>query len=299
MLQRNYLILRKDVITKFYMKEVKKEVFIVKKVWDEGTASPFPARLMLQMFTFRDELLNEKEKSEFNKSYNPILENYKALSLSVKKLKSLQENHIAEVEAGKVVKLRSNGQIDIEKSIDDEYREGIKDFFIKGEITIGGLQKLGNVFGLKIGFFFKEDKKFEKEAQSLEKEWGQNAKFILNKIGSARKIWYEEFNNYRNYIEHHYVEIPDIKYILKSDGKFEIDFPTIQDGGDLVAMLDKIKYEILELVEDTLMFFFNTKLKPGLLIREIPIEERDPKIAIKYAIYGQFKDGQYVRYGNT
>ena len=47
-----------------------KEVFVVKKVWDEGTASPFPARLMLQMFNFRDELLlNKKVRDEFNKAY--------------------------------------------------------------------------------------------------------------------------------------------------------------------------------------------------------------------------------------
>jgi len=50
------------------MKKNKKDVFVVKKVWDEGTTSPFPARLMLQMFTFRDELLNVLT------TFNPVIQ---------------------------------------------------------------------------------------------------------------------------------------------------------------------------------------------------------------------------------
>ncbi|MCK7527131.1 MAG: hypothetical protein MZV64_60740 [Ignavibacteriales bacterium] len=88
------------------------------------------------MFTIRDGLIHdEKEKNEFNKAYNPILENYKELSLVIKRLKELKKKHIEEVEEDGIVKVYSNSQINIEKSIDEDYRAGIKDFFIKGEIS--------------------------------------------------------------------------------------------------------------------------------------------------------------------
>lgn len=202
------------------------------------------------------------------------------------------------MEEGIVIKIQSNRQINIEKPLDEEYRAGIKDIFIKGEMTISGLPKLGINFGLKIGFFFVDKKKFDKESIELLKNWGGNAKFILEKVRLARETWYKEFNDYRNHIEHHYVEIPEIKYTLNESNKFNVYFPTIKDGGDLLDMLERIKEKILELVEDTVIFFFSTKLNPGLVIKEIPIEERDPKIVKKYRIYARFKD-QDVPYGNT
>jgi hypothetical protein len=274
-------------------------MFVVKKVWDEGTTAPFPARLMLQMFTMRDELIkDEKEKDEFNKTYNPILENYKELSLVITRLKELINKHIKEVEEGSIVKVYSNRQINIEKSIDEEYRAGIKDFFIKGEMTISGLPKLGKCFEMKIAFFFSDKEKFEKESIELVKNYGKNATFILEKIKLARESWYEEFNTYRNHIEHHHVDIPQITYSLTKEGKTKVHFPKIEDGSDLLDMLEKIKEKILELVEDTVIFFFSTKLKPGLVIKKIPAEERDPQIAKKYRIYARFKDKD-VPYGNS
>ncbi|MCK7527130.1 MAG: hypothetical protein MZV64_60735 [Ignavibacteriales bacterium] len=77
----------------------------------------------------------------------------------------------------------------------------------------------------------------------------------------ARESWYKEFNEYRNHIEHHYVDIPQIKYSLTPEGKVSAHFPTIKDGSDLLDMLERIKEKILELVEDTVVFFFSTKLK--------------------------------------
>jgi hypothetical protein len=62
--------------------------------------------------------------------------------------------------------------------------------------------------------------------------------------------------------------------------------------------LKKIRDRILELVEDSLMFLFSTKLKPFQVIRVIPENERNPNIVKKYAIYVQVEN-QFVRYGNT
>lgn len=55
------------------------QVFVVKKVWDEGTTSPYPARLMLQMFGMRDELIhNEKEKMILTKLINQFWKTIKS-----------------------------------------------------------------------------------------------------------------------------------------------------------------------------------------------------------------------------
>ena len=251
------------------------------------------------MLNIRDALLNDEDKKKFNEAYNPIIENFKGLLLSIKKLQKLKERHITEVNAGKIVKIRSNRQIDIEYSIDDDYREGIKDIYIKGAITIKGLPNLGKIFGLKIGFFFMDDQKFERELDNFLKEWGLNGEFILYNISEARSTWYEEFNKYRNYIEHHHVKIPNVKYSQQHNGTIKVIFPTNKDGTDLLELLEKLQDKILELVEVTVIFLFSTKLKPGLVIREIPIEERNPEIVKRYAVYMEFQDGTYVRHGKT
>jgi hypothetical protein len=281
------------------MNKNNKATFTVKKILDEGTASPFPARLMLQMFEFRDAVFNiDKEKSDFDKAYKPIIENFQELNSSIKKLRLLRENHIRDLHSGIVIKNRSDNQIDIEKTIDSEYKSGVKDVFIKGEMTISGLKKVGEFFGVNINFFFGKEKKFNDGSQELLQTHKNNAKFIIDKIKLARETWYSDFNEYRNAFEHDYVNFQEVEYKRSVNGNFEAIFPKISDGSDLLDVLEKIRDRILELVEDSLMFLFSTKLKPFQVIRVIPENERNPNIVKKYAIYVQVEN-QFVRYGNT
>lgn len=272
--------------------------FTIRNYLDEGTTSPFIARLMLQMFNLRDSLLLlESERNDFNEMYHPLIENFNELKHIVRKLIELKNNHLKEIQQGIAIKMNPNNrQLTILKPIDTEYRMLIKDYFIKGEIIISSIPRIAKVFDLNVTYFFKETKKFEKGIELLKKECF-NADFVISHLKLARDGWYQTFNKIRNDIEHRSVKIPNIEYRLDSRLNIIPQFPTDNDGTDLVQMLENITERILELVECCVIFFFSNILRPGQFIKDIPENERNPNKVIRYRLYMRLGD-QDVPGGN-
>jgi hypothetical protein len=256
------------------------------KIFDEGASSPFPARLILQMCQLRDSLIRDNSmKVDFDKVYAPVLENFQECKLAVHHLKELKNQHIKEVEEGTAVKFHPNGQISIIRTIDDKYRASFKEFFIKGEMVVNGIPRVGEVFGLKTAFFFKKEPTFRKGVEELKKDWNSLAEFIINHLENARLNWYDNFNKIRNDIEHRAIKISKTTYSLNSESKVQVIFPTSEAGVDLVDVLDSLLEKLLELVEACIVFFFSTKLKPGYFIKDIPVQERNPSMVVRYKLY--------------
>lgn len=253
---------------------------------------------MLQMFHFRNELLRDPvEYKSFENEYSAVLDNFMELKLALKNLRQLFEHHESEIKSGSAVRIHPNKQLSILKPIDNQYRAYVKDFFIKGEMVISAIPRVGQVFGLKAGFLFGPQKKFERESANLKKDWGQRAEFILAYVQAARSTWYETFNGFRNDIEHSSMTFPPLSYRLESDGTVAITFPTFPSGG-ILNVLESLEYSVLELVESCLLFFFSTKLRIGMLIKEIPPEQRDPNKVVRYRLYMRVGD-QDVPFGGT
>jgi len=259
--------------------------YTAKIIIDEGTSSPFPARLMGQMFNLRDKLIRDKKKRQaFNNAYNPILDNFMELKTTVKELKEIQDQHLKEVAEGGAVIIHPNRQISVIRPIDTRYRALIKDFFIKGEMIISGIPGVGKEFDIRIGFFFGDANKFKKGVDKLRVAWKELCEPVIQDLEYARSTWYKDFNDIRNDIEHKTLKVPPIEYHLDGNAKVSVHFPDFVPNHSVLVTMEHLTDRILELLEDCIVFMFATRLEPGLLIKIIPENERDPANVIKYKL---------------
>ena len=91
--------------------------FQVKKVSNEGTSSPFVARIFLGLLTLRDQLylIDAREEKErvrkrdyFDKQLTPMLEASQASRDAAIEIVNLIDSHIAKIKNGAAVKFQEN-----------------------------------------------------------------------------------------------------------------------------------------------------------------------------------------------
>jgi hypothetical protein len=263
----------------------------VGRIFPEGSTSPLPARLMLQIFNLRDRLIHEQsERRAFDDAYSGLLDNFMELKLVVTRLQELQSRHLKEIEEGSAARIMTNHQITLLRPIDTEYRSLFKEFFIKGEMTISGISHVGKVLGVRAGFFFADPKKFKKGVDKLRQDWPHVYDLVIPHLEHVRSTWYGSFNKIRNDIEHKTLKLPTLTYQLTESGNASVLFPRIEQDLPMTESFENLVLEILELVEDCVVFFLATRLRPGQFIRMIPENEQDPSMVIKYKLFMRIGD---------
>jgi hypothetical protein len=273
------------------LRMAKKTGLIWTLLMDEGTSSPFVARLLYQVYKILDTVsTSEKEKNEFKASYNVIFENARATFKIIKKLRRLRDEHEQKLKNGMLIRIESGNSISILEPIDDEYRECVKDFFIKGEIAIEGIIALADAWNLKIDFFFKKEKKFDRGSIELIESRREQGEWIIENVRWARDNWYEKFNETRNLIIHHNYHIPNVRYDIVNKRSVVARFPTLEDGRDILEHLEYVFPLYMELIEECVVFILSTRMQPYQHIKEIPENERNHEIPIRYEIYANFGD---------
>ena len=260
------------------------ERFTLIKFSDEGTSSPFPARLMLQMCELRDGIILDSDmRKRFDEAYGPIIDNFMETRQAISELKQLEERHRDELRNGSAAKIAANGHITITRPIEVQYRGLIKEFFLKGQMIISTIPRVGKVFGLKTSFFFADDAKYSKGAKHLEQKW-PNAILAIKHLDWARSGWYSDFNSFRNRIVHESFKFPNTTYEVDADSKVTPKFPALSDVADNCKLFEKLCECILELVEACVIFFFSTQLRGDQVIMQIPEDQRDPANVRKYRL---------------
>lgn len=262
-------------------------MFIFQKILNEGTSEPFFARMMLQIMEIRDFImpgpLHEKDRLEFDKYYEPVLNNLIECRHAKLNCEKLIEEHSKKMETGEIV-VSQGRAYEIKESIDIDLNRNFKDFFMKGEVSLQCLNKLCKYWGYPISFFFQNDKDFEKKSEkfiSINK--GEKYEHFVDMLKKDRISWYLFFNEVRNKIEHEGFNLPKILYKINQDGKMMAYFPTINDR-PLLEILNNFWNNLFEFSEDVFIFLFSFKLPPITEIGVIPENERDPKCPKKYRV---------------
>jgi len=258
--------------------------FIVQKIFDEGTAEPFFARMMVQIMKIRDFIFpSEKERSKFDKYYEPILNNLIECRIAKINCEKLIEEHNRKIETGEIVFFQEH-TIGVKETIDVELNKNFKDFFIKGKIALQSLVKLSKYLGYPISFLLKKDEKFEKESWNfINKYKGQKYKDFVKMLKDNRVSWYTNFNNIRNTIEHQGFNLPKIIYNTDKNGKVIARFPRI-NSRSLEEVINLFFGSIFEFVEDIIIFLFTFRIKSPVEIVCIPQDKRNNSCPIKYKL---------------
>ncbi len=260
----------------------------LKKIKTTGTDDPLNARLMFGIMELRDFMVerDEEKRLAFDKFYGPVLDNMEEAQEHMTRCLSLIEDHRNKVVSGEIIKFQRD-IIEVDETIDKELNNNFKDFFIKGQIALKALSPLSNHLGYSVGFFFQDDKEFEagkEKFTQLHKD--KEVEALLKMLEDDRKKWYRHFREMRVKFEHEGASLPDIKYVKSPEGKVMVLFPTI--GKYQISEYFKIIwFNLFEFVEGIVVSLIAFNLKPPLIIRALPEEQRDKSFPKKYIIWAE------------
>ena len=253
------------------------------KIKNTGSSDLFNARLLFGVMKLRDAIIrDDKERLEFDKLYNPVLENLEDCIESKNELVNLINKHKEKVRSREIIAFQNNGNIlEVKESINRESGRLFKDFFIKGEIAMKSLQYLTKKYNLDFGFFFQKEKDFKNGINFLKTRNDKDDGVLVETL-TVNRPWHNLFNEIRRKIEHEGFSPGDIKY-RKNEDSIEVLVPKINDKA--INEIVEIFWEnVFHFVEDIIAITIDKNLKDPMLIVQIPKDKRDPSLPIKYTV---------------
>jgi len=250
------------------------------KVSDEGTRSPFIARIFFGLIHFRDQvyLLGvadhelPRAKQAFDTAFNPLLEAAQATRDAAREILGLVSTHVQAIGSGEAVRFRPN-QYEILKSINAPLSQAFDKLVDQSIVaTKGALQPfLREILDLDIGFFFQREAAFSEGVARLSSRGEKPFSMYLQ---TARSTWHAELQELRSKHEHERWTLPGLKYTLVADHQVAVRIP-------LILNLPVHEYaratanRVLRFIEDTVLYAMLRKCPFPLFLVEIPAGQRD------------------------
>jgi len=250
--------------------------WVVQKLADEGSQSPFMARLFMGILRLRDAVYPDPaERENFDKSHELVTSNLLNARIAADEIAQLLEEHFRKVTLGEAARLEGK-TIHIDESIDKELRKEVESFLNAAVRTLKqGMQGFTKGLQVNIGFLFSKQAAFDKGVASLEP-----TDFILADYLREARVWSERLTQCRNAIEHEGWMLPRISYSRTSNG-IKVGEPSI--SGQPVSkfvrfMLDRLCC----FVEEVTVHCLQRKLPPGITITEIPLAQRSREVPERF-----------------
>jgi hypothetical protein len=189
--------------------------FVIQKVRDEGSRSPFMTRLLIGPLRLRDVVFPDpNSRGDFDKAYDFATSALFTARAARQKIDAMWEDHVAKVTSGQIA--RSDGpHIKIDESIEHELREEFETFLNAAVRALKyGMQVVAAKLGVDIGFLFKQSGAFEKGVLAMAATDPHLAEYLRQ----ARFAWTEALLERRNSIEHDGWMLPAPKYVRTGAG---------------------------------------------------------------------------------
>ncbi len=196
---------------------------VLQKISDEGTQSPFWARLLLGILRLRDVVYPDASaRSSFDDRYEFIVSALLSARTAAHEILRIWEDHCRRVSMGEIGRLKGS-TIQIDESIDAALRKEVETF-LNGAVRAlkEGMQKLALHLQVNIGFLFKKRAPFDKGAAALLK----GDRLLAQYLRETRTMWSERLMESRNAIEHKGWTLPRVKY-TETRGSINVDEPLI------------------------------------------------------------------------
>ena len=190
------------------------EECILQKFADEGSTSPFIARVLMGVMRLRDVVYSgPAERGKFDKPYELVTSSLMNTRTTAKEIAELWEEHARKVASGEIAR-RQGRAIHIDESIDKELRKEVESFLNSAVRALKqGMQDLGSELQVSIGFLFKQQGAFETGISAL-----QATDPLLGEYLRHTRTWSERLVESRNAIEHQGWTLPHLKYAHTGTG---------------------------------------------------------------------------------
>ena len=251
--------------------KAEKPKFVFQKVSDEGTTSPFIARLHLGILNLRNFIFPDNEKrNKFDDFYQVVLDTLTNVRETSKEIIQTLAEHSRKVSQGEIVRSGEHA-IHINKSIDKDLRKEVEGF-LNGSIRVfkDGMQILLKFLKLDIGFLYQKENAFNNGIAKLTKTHPELATYLRE----TRK-WSERLISVRNSLHKGWM-LPKMEY-PETYGGFQAVEPQIS-GQSVSEFVDFMSDRLCCFVEEVTAYALQTqlppKMPPNISITEIPISGR-------------------------
>lgn len=243
---------------------------VVKKFTDEGSSTPFFARIFMGILRLRDAVFPDAvSREQFDRAYEFVMMGLLNARNSAKEIRRIIDSHVANVSNGKVARLRGSN-IEVDENVDTTLQKEVDNFSnLAVRILKHGMQQVTGALHVDIGYLFNKQKGFEEGHTKLGATDGPLAAYIFE----SRK-WTEPLVvDWRNAIEHEGWMLPKFAYSRTPEGGVRARQPSIlgQPASDVVEhTLDRLCC----FVEEVSAHCLQQKMPDGISVREIPQDAR-------------------------
>jgi len=242
--------------------------WIVQKFADEGTSSPFMARLYLGLMRLRDIVYPDPAKRDtFDKPYEFVVSSLMNARTTAKELTTLWDEHLRKIASGEIARLQGKA-IHIDENVDKKLRKEVESFLNAAIRALKqGMQDLGKELGVNIGFMFKQQASFEAGITAL-----QMTDPLLAEYLRQTRNWSEPLVEARNAIEHKGWTLPRVIY-SQSGASIVATAPDIS-GQPFTSFIGFMLDRLCCFVEEFTAHCLQQRMPQEITITELPIAER-------------------------
>jgi hypothetical protein len=260
-----------------YIKPDPRPNWVVENRGNEGTSSPFIARMFLGICRLRDQaLLDAKKRETFDIPFEALLtglENIRIAAAEVVKLFKDHEQQVARGEKARIV----DGIIQIESPIDRELRKCTDEVIgTAGRVMKDRMQAVLRAASLDIGFLYRQQSTFLNGIEHLRQKNPDLAAYLVQ----TRSKWFERVTNCRIALEHNTWMLPKVRYDAVGNSLRVIE-PQV-DGQLVTDFVTHVADRICCFAEDLIAHALQAQMPQSISVTEIPLADRKPEIVERF-----------------
>ena len=260
-----------------FIKPDERPKWMVKKIADEGTSSPFIARMYMGILRMRDQALTDaKEREQFDNAFQGVITGLETIRTAAKTVVGLYSSHSERVARGEIARI-TGGSAFIDENVDPELRKQTEIVIsTAGRVVKDRMQEVLRTLNVDIGFFYKKPSAF---ATGIARLRQQNVS-LADYLELTRVKWSERLRNCRDSLEHGNWVLPRVSH--------ETDFSSVRaieplvDGQPVTEFVTHVVDRVCCFVEELCAHALQTRMPEGISIAQVALAERKPEVVERF-----------------
>jgi hypothetical protein len=253
--------------------------WVVKKLADEGSTSPFMVRLLMGILRLRDAALPAgADRDAFDRAYESLVTPLLDARERMKKIANAWQSHERRVRLGEIVRV-SGRAIHIDENVDSALAQEMDAFLSASTRALKtGMQAVAEQLGTGIGFLFQKQQGFDVGVAALEASDPHLAAYLRQ----ARAQWSATLVGRRNAVEHENWRLSDVVY--ERDGAGVQAREPVVDGMPVTEFTRIMLDRVSSLTEDVTAHLLQKRLPRGVTITERALAEREESAPERFRV---------------
>jgi len=253
---------------------------VINKRGDEGTSSPFIARIFLGICLLRDQAIADKSlRDRFDESFDGVLSGLEVIRETSKSIRKLYSSHSDAVACGEIARI-TNGDVYVDESIDTDLKKQVESLInTASRIVKERMKGLLKILDTNIGFLFQGKAAFNNGVARLRLTDAALADYLAE----TRVRWCERLITIRNgLLEHGTWSLGRVRHEQTETGVRAVE--PLVDGQPVTEFVAHVVDRACCFVEELCTHALQARMLHGVSLTEIPLNERKPENAARFRV---------------